>query len=129
MDACFSNLKELFGPAYPHSYDQGEMADHYVRYRALMAHWHAAFPRRILDVSYEALAAEPERVAREVLAFCGLPWNDAVLAPEQRTGAVATASTAQVREPIHGRFVGQWRRYERQLQPLRERLEARGFGR
>ena len=129
MDACFSNLKELFGPAYPHSYDQGEMADHYVRYRALMAHWHAAFPRRILDVSYEALAAEPERVAREVLAFCGLPWDDAVLAPEQRTGAVATASTAQVREPIHGRFVGQWRRYERQLQPLRERLEARGFGR
>ena len=128
MDACFSNLKELFGPAYPHSYDQGEMADHYVRYRALMAHWHAAFPGRILDVSYEALAAEPERVAREVLAFCGLPWDDAVLSPEQRTGAVATASTAQVREPIHGRFVGQWRRYEAQLRPLRERLEAAGFG-
>ena len=127
MDACFSNLKELFGPAYPHSYDQEEMADHYVRYRKLMDHWHAAFPGRILDVQYEALAAEPERVAREVLAFCGLPWDEAVLSPEQRTGAVATASTAQVREPIHARFVGQWRRYETQLEPLRQRLEAAGL--
>ncbi len=127
MDACFSNLKELFGAAYPHSYDQGEMAEHYIRYRKLMAHWHAAFPGRILDVSYEALAAEPERVAREVLAFCGLPWDDAVLSHERRGGAVATASTAQVREPIHARFVGQWRRYEAQLRPLRERLEAGGF--
>ena len=123
MDACFSNLKELFGPAYPHSYDQLEMAGHYFRYRRLMDHWHAAFPGRILDVQYETLAAEPERVAREVLAFCGLPWDDAVLSPEQRTGAVATASTAQVREPIHARFVGQWRRYESHLQPLREKLE------
>ena len=127
MDACFSNLKELFGAAYPHSYDQGEMAEHYVRYRALMAHWHAAFPGRILDVSYEALAADPERVAREVLAFCGLPWDEAVLAPEQRAGAVATASTAQVREPIHSRFVGQWRRYEGRLGPLKDRLSAGGF--
>ena len=127
MDACFSNLKELFGAAYPHSYDQAEMAEHYIRYRRLMAHWHAAFPGRILDVSYEALAAEPERVAREVLAFCGLPWDDAVLSHERRGGAVATASTAQVREPIHARFVGQWRRYEAQLRPLRERLEAGGF--
>src|SRR5690606_12680932 len=104
-----------------------EMANHYLRYRKLMAHWHAAFPGRILDVQYEALAAEPERVAREVLAFCGLAWDGAVLAPEQRTGAVATASTAQVREPIHSRFVGQWRRYEAQLQPLRKQLEQAGL--
>ena len=62
-------------------------------------------------------------MAREVLAFCGLPWDAAVLSPEQRTGAVATASTAQVREPIHARFVGQWRRYEPHLQPLKQRLE------
>ena len=126
MDACFSNLKELFGAAYRYSYDQREMAQHFARYQALMAHWHEAFPGRILDVQYEALAAEPERVAREVLAFCGLPWDDAVLSPEQRTGAVATASTAQVREPIHARFVGQWRRYEAQLQPLREALAGYG---
>lgn len=118
VDSCFSNLKELFADAYPHSYDQREMADHYRRYSALMAHWHRAFPGRILDVHYERLVEAPETVARDVLAFCGLPWTEDVLAPQARGGVVATASSAQVREAIHPRFVGQWRRYAAWLQPL-----------
>ena len=124
IDSCFSNLKELFADAYPHSYDQHDMADHYRRYRALMAHWHQAFPGRVLDVHYERLVRDPQAVAREVLAFCGLPWTDGVLAPEQRRSAVATASSVQVREAIHPRFVGQWRRYADQLAPLIARLGA-----
>ena len=122
MDTCFSNLKELFADAYPHSYDQGEMARHFLRYQALMAHWHRQFPGRILDVHYDRLVAEPAAVAREVLAYCGLQWDPSVLAIEARGGAVATASSVQMREPIHQRFVGQWRRYEVQLQPLRQAL-------
>lgn len=124
MDTCFSNLKELFAGAYPHSYDQREMAGHFIRYRRLMAHWHAAFPGRILDVHYDALVADPERVARQVLDFCGLAWMPGMVDIHRRRGAVATASTAQVREPIHNRFVGQWRRYETHLAPMRRCLEA-----
>lgn len=122
MDTCFSNLKMLFAGSYPPSYDQIEMADHFRGYRALMAKWHAAFPGRILDVHYDALVTEPERVAREVLEFCGLPWHDGMAAIENRTGTVATPSAGQVREPIHQRFLEQWRRYEDHLGPLRERL-------
>ncbi|WP_146909791.1 tetratricopeptide repeat-containing sulfotransferase family protein [Arenimonas daejeonensis] len=73
MDVCFSNLKELFGDAYPHSYDQGEMAAHFLRYRKLMAHWHTQFPGRLLDVAYDALVSDPETTAHAVLAHCGLP--------------------------------------------------------
>ena len=128
MDTCFSNLKELFASAYPHSYDQAEMAGHFLRYRQLMAHWHQRYPGRILDVHYDALVAEPERVAREVLDFCGLAWDPSVVAIEARTGAVATASSVQMREPIHQRFIGQWRRYEDRLQPLRQALETGRLG-
>lgn len=127
MDTCFSNLKELFANAYTHSYDQIEMADHYHRYRQLMAHWHTEFPGRILDVRYDQLVVDPERVAREVLAFCGLPWQDGVIDVDQRSGAVATASATQVREPIHQRFVAQWRKYETQLAPMQERLESYAY--
>lgn len=126
MDTCFSNLKELFASAYPHSYDQTEMADHFLRYQRLMQHWREQFPGRILDVNYDALVHDPERVAREVLGFCGLPWDHGVLALERHGGAVTTASATQVREPIHKRFVGQWRRYENYLQPLRDRLGVTG---
>lgn len=127
MDACFSNLKELFGEAYPHSYDQGEMARHWLRHRELMAHWREAFPGRIHDVSYEALVADPEGVARGVFAHLGLAFDPSAVAVDQRAGAVATASTAQVREPIHGRFVGQWRRYADHLGPTRRILEQAGI--
>jgi tetratricopeptide (TPR) repeat protein len=124
MDVCFSNLKEWFGDAYPHTYQADEMAAHYRRYRALMAHWRAEFPGRVLDVAYRDLVAEPEATARRVLAHCGLAFEPGVLAVEARRGAVATASAAQVREPIHTRFLGQWRRYEAPLQPLRQALGA-----
>lgn len=126
MDACFSNLKELFGEAYPHSYDQGEMARHFLRHERLMAHWRSVFPHRIHDVSYEALVADPGGVARQVLDFCGLQWVPDVVDPARQRGAVATASSVQVREPIHGRYVGQWRRYARQLEPMRDALLAGG---
>lgn len=127
MDTCFSNLKELFVGAYPHSYDQREMAAHFQRYRRLMAHWHVQFPGRVLDVSYHRLVAAPAAVAREVLEFCGLPWQPGVTAIEARAGKVATASAIQMREPIHQRYVGQWRRYSQWLAPLHRTLATGGL--
>ena len=123
MEVCFSNLKELFVDAYPHTYDQREMAAHFIRYRGLMRNWHSRHPGRILDISYEDLVRAPEAAARRVLDFCGLAWDPDVLAMGPRTSSVATASTAQVREPIHARYVGQWRRYAHHLQPLQTALD------
>ena len=123
MEVCFSNLKELFVDAYPHTYDQREMAAHFIRYRGLMRHWHSRHPGRILDISYEDLVRAPEAAARRVLDFCGLAWDPDVLAMGPRTSSVATASAAQVREPIHVRYVGQWRRYAHHLQPMQTALD------
>lgn len=122
MDVGFSNLKELFADAYPHSYDQAEMAGHLRRYHALMAHWHAAFPGRILDVHYDALVTDPEATAQRVLDFLGLPHQAGLADIAGRQGSVATASAVQLREPVHARFLGQWRRYEAQLQPMLQAL-------
>ena len=126
MEVCFSNLKELFVDAYPHTYDQREMAAHFIRYRGLMRHWHSRHPGRILDISYEDLVRAPEAAARRVLDFCGLAWDPDVLAMGPRTSSVATASAAQVREPIHVRYVGQWRRYAHHLQPMQTALDEAG---
>ncbi|EQD63528.1 TPR repeat-containing protein, partial [mine drainage metagenome] len=52
LDVCFSNFRALFGDAHNYSYSLDDMAVHYRRYRALMAHWHAAMPGVILDVDY-----------------------------------------------------------------------------
>jgi tetratricopeptide (TPR) repeat protein len=127
LDTCFSNLKEHFAGFYAHTYDQAEMADYYKGYRQLMAHWRRLYPDRILDVRYGDLTAQPEQTTREVLDFIGLPWEDGLLDTGTRKGTVATASSSQVREAIHERAKEQWRRYEKQLAPMKERLGSYGY--
>ncbi|MBS7456293.1 tetratricopeptide repeat-containing sulfotransferase family protein [Coralloluteibacterium stylophorae] len=122
MDTCFSNLRELFSDACAYSYDQAELADYFLQYRRLMAHWHAVMPGAILDVGYADLVAEPEAAARRILAFCGLDYEPGVIRIEEAGGAVATASSPQIHGGIHRRGFGAWRRYERQLEPLRRAL-------
>ncbi|MEO0437576.1 MAG: sulfotransferase [Pseudomonadota bacterium] len=127
MDACFASFKQLFADAYPHSYEQSEMARHHARYFKLMEIWRQRFGDRFLDVSYEDTAANLEPNARALIRFLGLPWEDACLSFHQQEGAVTTASSVQVRQPAHTRSVGRWRRYEAQLVPMRTALEQEGI--
>ena len=127
MDTCFSNLKELFSNACPYSYDQLELADFYGQYHQLMAHWQQHAPGYVLEVDYEQLARDPAGEAERILAFCGLGWEPGCTDLGSNRRAVNTASSAQVREPIHQRGIGAWRRYEAQLQPLAARLAVHGL--
>ena len=123
MDVCFSNYKVLLGEAYPYGYNISALAAHYVQYRRLMNHWHDLMPGHILDVSYRKLVTAPELVIREVLNHCGLPYESDCAEVSRNTTAIATLSSTQVREPIHTRSLGEWQRYARQLEPLRNALQ------
>ena len=124
MDACFSNLKELFaGDAYPYSYDLVELADHYDEFLKTVAHWQLILGARFLAVHYEELVENPQAVARAVMAFCGLPYEEACIHVERNLTPVATASSSQVRQPIHARFLDAWKPYASRLGALQQRLE------
>lgn len=127
MATCFGMYKVLFDRGYPFSYDLEELADYYLGYRRLMAHWHEALPGRIIEVAYEALVADPTRAARRLLDALGLSWEPQVLDFHQSPAPVATASAVQVRRPIYASAVALWRQYERELTPLAARLEAGGL--
>jgi len=117
-DVCFSNLRAFFSGVNGYSYDQVELAGYYTEYRALMEHWHDVLPGRVLDVSYDLLVRDPERVTREVMDFLDLPFEPAQLAIERRIGLVSTASTVQVRQGIRAPDAPAWKPYEAHLQPL-----------
>jgi len=117
IDSCFACYKQLFADAYPHSYDQVEMARHYARYRQSMSAWRARLPGRIVDVRYEDAVRDLDGTARRLIAALGLPWEDACRDFHLADRPVATASALQVREPAHARSVGRWRRFERELAP------------
>ncbi|MGB3461306.1 tetratricopeptide repeat-containing sulfotransferase family protein [Rhodanobacter lindaniclasticus] len=124
LDVCFSNFRTFFGNISPHSYELRAQAHYYAQYARLARHWHACLPGAMLDVHYETLVHAPEAELARVLAHCGLAPEAACLHPERHPGPVATPSSAQVREPIHTRGFGEWQPYARQLEPLREALEA-----
>jgi tetratricopeptide (TPR) repeat protein len=123
LDTCFSNLRTMFSDVNTFSYDQQELVDWYVQYRQLMDHWHRVMPGRILDVRYDELVADPEAVMRGVLEFCELPWDPAATTLRE-SGAVATASSPQMRGGIIKNRKAAWAPYERQLQPLIQGLAA-----
>lgn len=120
VDACFSNLKEVFTRMYQHTYQLDELAAYHRGYWSLMARWRSCLPATasVIDLSYEDLVTAPAEVMRSILPSIGLPWCDACADLSEGGHSVTTASAVQVREPIHSRAIGQWKNYAEWLGPL-----------
>jgi tetratricopeptide (TPR) repeat protein len=122
-DAGFAMYKTLFNQAYPFSYDLREIGRYIRGYRKLMEHWHQLLPNRIIDVAYEDLVDDPERVLREVFRRCHLSFDPRSLSFFRSPEAVSTASAVQVRQPIYRTSVDSWRHYARHLGAMLEELK------
>lgn len=87
-------------------------------------HWEKArtlFELPVGTVVYERLVKDKDRELRPLFDWLGLQWpgeqfdhRDAARA----RGTVATASYAQVTEPIYTRASGRWTKYRTQLEPV-----------
>ena len=122
MATCFSAFKQHFARGQAFTYDLDELGRYYRDYVELMAHFEAVAPGRIYRVQYERLVADTEQEVRQVLEYCGAPFEQACLEFYATERAVRTASSEQVRRPIYREGLEQWRHYERWLGSLREAL-------
>jgi tetratricopeptide (TPR) repeat protein len=122
LACCFGNLKQLFSTGQEFSYSIDDIARYYRTYLELMRHWNAALPGRILKVQHEGLVDDLEGSVRQILEFCGLPFEPACLDFHKTERSVRTASSEQVRQPIFREGLDQWRNYEAWLEPLQEAL-------
>jgi tetratricopeptide (TPR) repeat protein len=96
----------------------------YRQYLETMAHWRETLPTgSFLDVPYEKMVSDPEGTTREVLAYCGLEWEDSCLQPEAGDRQVKTFSKWQVRQPVYTTSVARWRNYEPWLGVFRGLIE------
>ncbi|MFT5133632.1 MAG: tetratricopeptide (TPR) repeat protein [Gammaproteobacteria bacterium] len=123
LDSCVGCFKQHFAKGQAFTYDLNELGEFYLEYIKLMDHWDAVLPGKVLTVQYEALVQDQESQTRRLLEFCGLPWEDQCLRFYETDRAIRTASSEQVRQPIHNKSIGQWKNYEKHLQPLIEVLE------
>ncbi|MDK3159695.1 tetratricopeptide repeat protein [Kamptonema cortianum] len=127
IDNCLSAFTKLFKDDMPHSYDLGELGRYYRKYEELMDHWNKVLPKGAMKtIVYEDVVKDTEGLARDLLAFLGLPWDDNCLKFHESSRPVKTASVAQVRKPIYTGSVERWRRYGPGLAPLIAALGLEG---
>lgn len=86
-------------------------------------------PERAKIVPYEAVVSDVRPMMENVLEFCGLEWEDAVLDHAAGSRPVNTASVSQVRQPLYDDAVARWMRYGPMLKdmaiPLADLLSAK----
>jgi len=106
------------------SYDFRSIARYSRLYADLMSHWQAVLPGHgILEIRYEDLVADPRTVISRMLGHAGLEFEERCLDPHRASLPVATASLAQVRQPIHAKANCAWRHYEAWLTPYLHDLQ------
>ena len=83
--------------------------------------WTADGSNKVYEHRYEDWQADPEAATRKLLAFCGLPFEQACLDYFQNPRAVASPSAPQVRQPPQ-LDTARAARYGAALDPLRAAL-------
>ena len=103
--------------------DAEDLALHYAMYLEVVHHFRGALPGRVLDVRFEELVVQPERVLRRVCAAAGVEYDPHMLLFYQTDKKQQTHSRSQVRQGLYSSHVGGWRKYAKQLRPIKEALK------
>ena len=123
LDATLGCYRQLFARGQTFVYDLTDIGEYFLEYQRMMDHWHDVLPGRVLTVQYEELVNDFDNQVRRLLDHCGLPWEDSCVRFNETDRPVRTASSEQVRQPLHTRSVHFWRNYEKHLGELIEVLE------
>jgi tetratricopeptide (TPR) repeat protein len=115
MEVCLSCFATLFKRgAHTYSYDLAELGRYYRAHEALMTHWRRVLPEGVmLEVKLDELVADAEHKTRELVAHCGLEWNEVCL---------ATVSAIEMRPPIYSRSIARGAADVNVFRPLVEAL-------
>lgn len=124
MACCFSGYKQHFARGQHFSYSLEDIGRYYARYVELLAHMDQVLPGKIHRVCYERMIEDTEGEIGRLLAYCGLPFEEACLRFYETKRSVRTASAYQVRKPIFREGLDQWRHFEPWLEPLSAALGA-----
>jgi tetratricopeptide (TPR) repeat protein len=122
LDCCWANFKMLFTEGHPASNDLRHIGLFYRGYVQYTRAINEAAPGGLLSVRYEDVVDDIEGQTRRMLDFLGLEFEPQCLDFHLSEGAVATASSEQVRQPLNRKGIGSAEPYRQWLGPLIEEL-------
>jgi len=130
-DTALSNYRQLFATSfsyYTYAYDLEQTARYVVNFNLLIETYRQALPpERFKIVDYENILSDQEHETRALLEFGGLEFDPACLHFHENKAPVATASAAQVRQPLYSTSRDRWRRYRPSIDPALEILTRAGL--
>ena len=118
LDCCFSMFKQLFAQGQEFTYGLKEAGSYYSSYVKLMHHWEKVLPGKILRVNNEDVISDLDGQVKRILEFLDLPFEEECISFYETNRSVRTASSEQVRKPIHKDGMGRWKPYAKYLKPL-----------
>lgn len=123
VETGFSIYRHEFTKLLRFTHSLEDIGHYYGEYARVMAHWERVAGEAFRTIQYEDFVTRFDEAARELIAYCGLDWEDACGSYWKSGRAVATISTMQVREPPTqpGRRA---EAYAAHLGPLVRELEA-----
>ena len=123
MDTCLSCYTMMFSGSQSFTFDMVELGRYWLAYDRLMAHWRDVLPpAQFIEIAYEDMVADLPGQTRIVLNRLDLPWDENCLSFHQNQRPVLTASSQQVRQPVHSASLGRWKPHSAHLQPLLQTL-------
>jgi tetratricopeptide (TPR) repeat protein len=122
IDTCLSIYFQRFGPRIVYATDLEHCADQYLSYLKAIEHLKKNLGIEMLDVDYEQTTSEPESSIRRMLDYVGLPFDEACMNFHKSKKAVHTASVSQIRQPLYKSSTERWRKYEKHIGPLIDKL-------
>ena len=119
--SCFMSLIPMRGHGYVQ--DQELMARVWIARRRLQDHWAEVLDDEpMLQLHYESMVNNQEHETRRILDFLSLEFTADCLRFHESESIAATVSSKQVQQPMYSTSAGRWKRYEKHLSVLIDRL-------
>src|SRR6185437_6573106 len=118
LENCWSCYKQYFYGGWDFTFSLDDLAAYWLDFDRNVSSWARREAGHIREQSYEALLENSEQEIRDLLAFCGLPFEGACLDFHKSSRSVRTASAGQVRQPLQ-KNKAKALRYGTLLDPLR----------
>ena len=78
------------------------------------------YTNNLFIYNYDEVVLNPSVEIKKIIDWLGWEWNEEYTAPQNNKRTVFTASSEQVRNPIHSKSLRGWKKYTNLLEPALE---------